>query len=398
MMFKNQGFGMLKVELTSAEVEDALKAIYSNGITVIQLVKINDLACQFWVRQNVYPAITLLCKKMGAHLQIVGRRGIYWTIVNFYKRPVLIFGLCTLILLTFFLPTRVFFVRVEGSESIPQRSIIEAAENCGICFGASRREVRSEKMKNALLSAMPELQWAGINTEGCTAVISVREGDRHAQKEEERIVSSIVAARDGYILAGTVTKGNCFFRIGQVVEEGQLLISGYTDCGFRIQAVRAEGEIMAQTNHRARVVTPSEYLLKRETLNASRKYSLIFRKKRINLWKDSGISDSSCGRMYKEYYATLPGGFRLPLALCIEEYTAYNTEVQTLSFPEAYSQLTEFAGQYVVSQMIAGTIIEQLENVSRKEDFYQLDGQYRCKEMIGREVAEQIGETNGKTD
>ena len=35
--------------------------------------------------------------------------------------------------------------------------------------------IRSEKVKNSLLQRIPQLQWAGINTDGCVAVISVRE-------------------------------------------------------------------------------------------------------------------------------------------------------------------------------------------------------------------------------
>lgn len=39
-------------------------------------------------------------------------------------------------------------------------------------------------MKNALLSAIPELQWAGVNTYGCRAVISVRERTLPERKPE----------------------------------------------------------------------------------------------------------------------------------------------------------------------------------------------------------------------
>ena len=89
-------------------------------------------------------------------------------------RPVLLAGLGILFLLAMYLPSRVLFIRVEGNMQIPDRQILAAAEECGIRFGASRREVRSEKVKNALLSSVPQLQWAGVNTAGCVATISVR--------------------------------------------------------------------------------------------------------------------------------------------------------------------------------------------------------------------------------
>ena len=83
----------------------------------------------------------------------------------------MVIGLCLLLLLVCILPTRVLFMRVEGNESIPENLILEAAEDCGIRFGASRSAVRSEKVKNGILSRISELQWVGVNTKGCIAVI-----------------------------------------------------------------------------------------------------------------------------------------------------------------------------------------------------------------------------------
>ena len=55
------------------------------------------------------------------------------------------------------------------------RKILERAEYCGVHFGAKAGSVRSEQVKNRLLFEIPELRWAGVNTTGCTAVITVAE-------------------------------------------------------------------------------------------------------------------------------------------------------------------------------------------------------------------------------
>ena len=303
-----------------------------------------------------------------------------------------------LIVFTVFLPSRVLFVRVEGNKEIPARKIIDVAQTCGIGFGASRRMVRSEKIKNALLSALPQLQWAGVNTEGCTAIISVREGIRNKDEDLQEPVSSIVASQDGYILSGTVLRGTALFQPGQAVSAGQVLISGYTDCGIYIQATQAEGEIMAQTTRHLEALTLSEYCQKGRELARKRKYSLVIRKKRINLWKDSGISDGIYGRIYKEYYFMLPGGFKLPLSFCVEEFTEYERETKTLSLQSAEASLSAFADRYLNGLMIAGTIVDKTETIFREGEHYHLDGSYTCVEMIGREVKEQIVEANGKTN
>lgn len=390
--------GMAAVELTSAEPAQTLQVINQTGIGAFHVQERSLLTVSFTVYRNDIPVLKELCQKRGEDLKILRKMGFYWTAIKLIHRPVLLSGALLFLWLLFFIPSRVLFVQVEGNDLISDQQILAAAEDSGIRFGASRRKVRSETVKNALLSAVPELQWAGVNTRGCVAVISVRERAKSQDTEEaEYQVSSIVASRDGQILSGTVTRGNGLFQVGQVVQEGQVLISGYTDCGICIQATQAEGEVFAQTRHNLEAITPVSWTWREKEKRSSRKISLLLGKKRINLWKGSGIWDPSCGRMYQEYYVNLPGGFRLPVALCIETDITWEITCRDLSQGEAEADLKEFAGDYLLQQMIAGSLQSRTETITRRDSCFRLEGVYVCREMIGRVRQEQIGETNGET-
>lgn len=395
MDFWKRMAGFLEVEITSANPEEMLCFLTMRGVEVFRVQRLDDLSVRLKIRRKDYFRMKKVWERRGEKLVILDAKGLFWYKNWIQKRPFLAAGMLLLLLLALMLPTRVLFVRVEGNEAVPANRILEAAEESGIRFGASRREVRSERVKNALLFAVPQLQWAGVNTYGCVAVISVRERTEQTDRKEEREIASIAAARDGYILSATATKGNLLCQPGQGVKEGQILISAYTDCGTVIQAVRAEGEIQAQTSRNLQVCTPKNYRLRGECTDRKRNYSLLLGKKRINLWKGSGISDSSCGRMYKETHITLPGGFRLPVAVCVEEFTAWNTTQGELSSEEAQARLRAFSERYLLRQMIAGTIQTRRETVTSRKGGYVLQGQYGCVEMIGRVYREQIGETNG---
>jgi len=128
------------------------------------------------------------------------------------------------------------------------------------------------------------------------------------------------------------------------------------------------------------------------------KFSIQLGKKRINLWKDSGISDASCGRMYKEYYITLPGGYLLPAALCIEEYQYWEVTDTDVPREAAFQVLSCFAEESLAGQMTAGQILFKEENLAPEQDLYRFRGSYICTEMIGREQLEQIGDINGKSN
>ena len=394
MTFWRSVDGVIEVRITAAEPEKALTSITQSGIELLGIVHERALECSFTIRRRDYNRISGLCKQYGYTLTIKREIGIYYALRNLYKRKTLLIGMVILLIGVFLLPTRVLFIRVAGNRTIPSGYIISAAEGVGIRFGVSRRKVRSEKIKNALLDVIPELQWAGVNTNGCTAIISVRERVTSQDTKERNNVTSIVADRDGYILSCVVTQGSAQVQPGQVVQKGQTLISGYSENGLTIQATQAKGEVIAQTNRTLIVVSPVKCQRRIDKTSTTRSLSLLLGKKRIFFWKGSGISDTGCGRMYRQYDLTLPGGFTLPIALCVDivqHYSLTDDESDTTS-------LEVFARQYLKDQMVAGQILSGVQSVSRRADVLCLRGRYVCMEAIGRVKPEQIGEANGKTN
>ena len=385
--------GFLRLELTSPDIASAIQAAAQAGIELQDVQIINELCITFSLQRGQYRCLRDLCSKRGEELKILKHRGFYWKGKALGRRPVLVSGVALIMALTLWLPSKVLFVRVEGNRTLPANRILETAAACGIRFGASRRDVRSERMKNALLENLPQLQWAGVNTAGCVATISVRERAQTVDPSvEERGVSSIVSACEGVVLSATVTEGSPMCRPGQAVVKGQVLISGYMDLGIAIRGTRADGEIFAATRRECTAVVPYNFLKKGSLQDERVRYSLIVGKKRINLWKGSGICDASCGRMYEEYYVTLPGGFQLPLALVKETVTYFTPESGILTPEAAEAVLRSGARVRLLQQMISGTISSEQVQISEADGVYCLQGVYFCREMIGRSRQEKIGE------
>ena len=166
---------LITLEITGADISGTLRAMNNAEITLLATVPKGELTVQVTVLRQDYGKCKRIIEKRGDKITVKNRRGLYWTFRRLLDRPVLVLGMLLILAAALYLPSRVLFVRVEGNHRVPSRKILATAENCGIGFGASRRAVRSEKMKNNLLEAVPELQWAGVNTQGCVAVITVRE-------------------------------------------------------------------------------------------------------------------------------------------------------------------------------------------------------------------------------
>lgn len=390
--------GMMKVEITSAFPEETLREAAEAGISIFSAKASQELRCTFCIHRRDYQNLAELCRKRGVRLEIRTRIGVFWTAKRLAFRPILLSGLLLLLVLMLVLPTRVLFIRVEGCSTVPQREVLAAAEELGLSFGASRSRIRSERIKNGLLSKIPELKWAGVNTKGCVAVISVRERtSTQEEMEAENRVGNVVAVRDGIIESVTVTQGSSLCQTGQAVKKGQVLISGYTDCGRILQATLAKGEVYARTSRDLSAVAPLNWTARGDEESTLWNISIILGKKRINLWKGSGIWDGTCGRISKEIPLTLPGGFRLPVTLVSERITSYRFFPFQGDPEQTARELEIFGDTYLAGQMIAGRILESSQDFIRDPYLLRMQGRYDCLEMIGREQTERIGEYNGQT-
>ena len=391
-------FQMVQLSVTSANMSGLLFDLNTHGITLHQVHRADELTASFCIRRSQYRDAVNVIRQLGGKIEKIQPASGSILLKGILRRPILMFGGGLLLILTLYLPTRVLFVTVSGNELIPQRKILAVASDHGLNFGAARHAVRSEKVKNQLLSALPELKWVGVNTTGCVAQITVRERAATEKKDDQSIVSSLVASCDGVIQEMTVRSGTPICRVGQAVTKGQLLVSGYSDCGRCIYLTKADAEIFAQTRRPLRLSMLTEGHKKVSVNGLKRKYGLLIGKKRINFYKGSGICDTTCGRMYKEYPLTLPGGFQLPIALTLQTEIVYETISLNTGSQNRELILDQFARSYLETRMIAGKVEQGDYQIVETDEALHLIGQYICTEMIGQTRSEEIVKYYEQTD
>lgn len=391
--------GRLTLKIICADQIALLNAISNEGIVLKDTKIIGDLDLEITIRIADFKRFSQISKKHGASVKVLRSIGFlrFGRVVS--KRPVLVVLFAFMLFLTCYLPSRVLFVSVEGNTSVPTNLVLEAAEKCGIRFGVSRKTIRSEILKNALLQEIPQLQWAGINTSGCTAVISVREKTvSEINQSDSNTVCSIVALRDGIIQNCTVFEGNPLCTVGQAVKAGQILVSGYQDCGILVKATHADAEISALTFREIQAVIPQFTAARGDMQEQRTCYAIKIGKKVINLFKDSGNSDPMCVKMYSEKYVRLPGGFQLPIAIIKVTHFYYTQKQQLPVDADQYSWLDDFARSHLQTIMIAGQILSGDTTLDAGEAVSHFYGKYACVEMIGQVKYEQMILKGDKND
>ena len=364
--------GWKRLRLTSADCPARLREI-ADRVPLEDITFSDGVTAEFRCLGSQVPLIRV---RDGEHLEAIGEGGLPKYLKNLWAWRRLVMFALLLGLLTVLLPTRVFFFRVEGNGELPERYILEQAAKCGVSFGAARRDLRSEQVKNQLLKAIPELRWAGVNTEGCRAVItvSVRDG---AEPVQEKQPGHIVAGVDAVVTELIPRSGTVQVSPGQAVKAGEILISGTTDLGHSILFGQADGEVFGLTRRVIRAVLPEETLLRGAEGRTVKKFSLRIGKKYVNFSNDSGILHGTCVKMRTVKNITLPGGFQLPVALVTDCYRL--CQAQSVSREMDPEALLAQARRYAHRQMTAGVILS--EQMQLRED--GLTVVFGCRELIG---------------
>lgn len=337
----------------------------------------------------------------GGKWETLGVHGLPVYMKKVGRVPILTCFLALVLTASMVIPGRVLFIRVQGNQRLPARQILSAAEEAGLFFGASRRALRSEQIKNQLLERLPELAWVGVNTSGCVATVCVEER-RPDPRQADPAPGHIIAGCDAVVTDFTATGGRALCRQGQAVRKGDVLISGYLDLGICTGVSRAEGEVYGLTRRHITAVLPEKTLAAVPQGTQIKKYSLILGKKRINFHGDGGILYPGCGKMTEIKPLILPGGWRLPVSLVIEQYTPYTLSCVERDEETAEQTMQSWTQTLVGQEMIAGQIRDSQISMGREDGKLILRSEYSCREMIGRRGTEVFieGDTNddGKND
>lgn len=367
----------------SPEPEKILYALSEADVEMLDIRYQDPLSVQLYLSRKSYKQAVAILNRYGLTCEVVGKSGVFWKLSAFLTRPALILSAVFFTMIALWIQGRIFSVQVAGNEAVSERYILQIANECGIRFGQRAKTVRSEQVKNALLQKIPDLQWVGVNTSGSVATIHVRERNTVNEKESITSVSHIVASQDGLVCQVTVNHGTAVCSVGQQVKAGDVLVSGYTDCGLKIQAQNADGEVYAYTERENTVLSILPAYVRGVCKEKRHAYRLRIGKKVINLWNGSGISDATCVKMYLEEIWSLPGDFILPVSLIRETWMLYDPlplDIENLNT----SWITAWAEEYIRQKMLAGEILEKEQHIQVNESFVTLKGSYHCREMIGQ--------------
>lgn len=252
--------GFLIIEISGENTERLLNIAAKNRILLwnLKFVKGKIVGC---IKIVDFYRIRHLRHECGVKIKIKEKHGLPFKTVRFRKRTGLLVGGAFFLIILKFLSLHIWCVEIEGNTTISNEKIYTACNSIGIELGKTVKDIEPTEAAQKLLMSVPELAWASINIEGCKATINITEIKNIG--EDTSIATNIIAAFDGEIKKIDVTSGTVCVKVGDIVKQGDLLVSGVKTTGNDNVFVHSSGIITAKTR---RIYTVEDVFLQTKTV------------------------------------------------------------------------------------------------------------------------------------
>ena len=375
--------GYVIAEIRGASPEWSLEKLSGARVAFLKPQRTDDFTIRLVLLQRDLPKARTAAQRAMCELCVLQEHGFRQVFGGLWKRR----GFALLLLLAmagaFVIPKFVFFYEVVGNETVPEAQILRELQNLGVGFGTYGPSIRPQELKNRMLLQIPKLQWLTVQQSGMYARVVVRERPDKAPVLDRKVPTDVIASRAGVLTRVEAVAGNCLCAPGQAVAGGELLVSAYTDFGFKTQVTAARAEIYAETVRQAVCVLPEAEQIKTNRTAPRYAVSLLVGRRRISLF-GADEPDGFYEKETKTRVLTLPGGFSLPLGIAITRICEYDTREETLRAQDAEGRLLELVQADAMRDMIAGSIRSSSVRTEQSGGCIRLYASLRCEEMIAR--------------
>ncbi len=302
------------------------------------------------------------------------------------RRAGLLLGFLIAVALTAFSSQFVWGVKVIGNQSIPAELIRHRLEMYGCAPGSFIPDLDVSAVANNYLIAEDDLVWMSINLYGTVAYVEVKEKGSVADRQDDIRLSNIVADCDGQVMWFSVKDGKGLVNVYDIVEKGQLLVSGIeetTDGTFRLR--RADAQVYAKVHKSFHIEIPLLREQKLFTGNTVRHSFVKFFGKTVNLFGNSGMIPEKYDKIEDERILAQFGELPVPVSIVTDIYNEYETVSVSLTEEEARRIGAVQLEDLMTKELADAEILEREVKTDLQENALVIDCRVWCIMDIARE-------------
>ncbi|MDO4731714.1 MAG: sporulation protein YqfD, partial [Clostridia bacterium] len=348
-------------------------------------VESKDLKIKGNIKANEYRYIRKIAKATGLRVKITKKKGLPFFIRKNKKHIGLVVGTIVFLIILYIAQMYVWRIEISQTGSIDGDKVKKVMQDYGVGVGTLKDSINTELLEENITKEINDISWMSVNMNSSVIQVQINQRTPPPQIENNEGVSNLVAKSDGQIVKTEVYSGDCKVEQGEIVQKGQLLVSGIIeqeekDTRFK----RSSGKIFASTVRFLKEEIPlaveeKKYLDDHISVRKGLKlFDLVIP------YKFAGAFSKNCEIMSNEEEKNIIGT-SIPIIFWEETFFPYETVERKLSLEEAQERLKEKVATYESENMSDIEIVEKEEKYIIEDEVYRVEIMYSCIENIAEE-------------
>lgn len=281
-----KGYVIIKIE--GLTLERFLNLAATKDIYLWDIKRIDYTVLEMKVTVNGFKFLKEIVKKVGCQVEIIEKKGLPFIFYKFRNRKMLGIGVFVFLILIIFLFSILWDIQIIGNESTDTDEIMKVLEKENIKSGIIKYKLDKDYVEELLLNQFDHFSFISVEIKGTKLLLEVKEQDLPPKQLDISTPCNIVADKKGVIVKAIARNGKTMVRKGDIVEKGQILITGIIESENEEDyiLVHSEGEVLAQTRYSIKIEEPIIKKIEEETGETVEFKEIKVGKKGFQFFKD----------------------------------------------------------------------------------------------------------------
>ena len=343
--------GYLRVRLTGYGPERFLNMCQHHQIAVWGLT-CDGGVYEFYMYQEDFHRCRLLAHKTKTRLHIMKKAGLPFLLFRYRRRKAFFLGILLSALMLWQLSVHIWDIRFTGNYSYTDDMLMELLNENEIVHGMKKNRVSCAQIEQLIRDSYTDITWVFAQVSGTRLLIQIKENSGILTvPEEDQTPCDLVASKNGIITEIVTRRGVPQVKIGDVVQEGQVLVSGTVPVMndsqevVRYEQVRADADVVARTATDYADEFPTVEQITCETGRKQTSWYVQYMGKKLGISfgkADYAMSD----RRDQEYRLKLLNDWYLPVGAGVITVNELEVYEKKLSEQEAYEKFQKNLNDY----------------------------------------------------
>lgn len=240
-----RGYVILQVQ--GLRLERFLRRLLLSGVWVSDIRRLDETTAELTILARDMRRLLPIRRRERCRIRIVKKAGFPFRLRVMRAHPALLFGLPLCVALLWLWGTRIWRIRVEGTDRVDPAEVLALLAEHGLSVGKRPKGSVLITAADDLSARLCDAAWVELHKDGVILTVTVEESLPRTEPVDWSVPANLVAVKDGTVAKVVTRRGKPEVREGQTVRKGDVLIGGHVVYAEDRTAydTHADGEVLA---------------------------------------------------------------------------------------------------------------------------------------------------------